>query len=205
MPPPNTGVVPVIPVGATGPEAATLECAHGAETVAFNVFQNMDCVLRRQLIGAVKDNFVRVLHRPHLGYSRSSTMDLLTHLYVTYAVITNADWIANDKRFPKAYAPTDPIEVVCRKIDDTVAYANAGSMPYSSKKVIDNAYELLFNTGVFAADCQEWNKQALSDKTLPHIKVFFAAAHREWRLLHQLASTNIQPGAQAPPQLHRDG
>ena len=47
---------------------------------------------------------------------------------------------------------------------------------------MDNAYQLVFNTGIFAADCWEWNKKAADEKTLPHIKVFFAAAHREWRL-----------------------
>ena len=40
----------------------------------------------------------------------------------------------------------------------------------------------MFDTGIFAADCQEWNKKAAYDKTLPHLKVFFAAAHREWCL-----------------------
>ena len=31
-------------------------------------------------------------------------------------------------------------------------------------------------------DCQERNKQSAGDKNLPYLKVFFAAAHREWRL-----------------------
>ena len=43
----------------------------------------------------------------------------------------------------------------------------------------------MFNTGIFAADCREWNQRASDNKTLPHLKVFFAAAHREWRLLLQ--------------------
>ena len=47
---------------------------------------------------------------------------------------------------------------------------------------MDNAYQLVFNTGIFVVDCWEWNKKAADEKTLPHIKVFFAAAHREWRL-----------------------
>ena len=47
---------------------------------------------------------------------------------------------------------------------------------------MDNAYQLVFNMDIFAAYCQEWNKRAADDKTLPHLKVFFAAAHREWRL-----------------------
>ena len=47
---------------------------------------------------------------------------------------------------------------------------------------MDNEYQLVFKTGIFAADCLEWNKRAADDKTLPHLKVFFAAAHREWHL-----------------------
>ena len=40
----------------------------------------------------------------------------------------------------------------------------------------------MFNTGIFAADCREWNQRASDNKTLPHLKVFFAVTHREWRL-----------------------
>ena len=103
---------------------------------------------------AVEDTLLRVKHKPHRGYSGSSTLYLLTHLYKTYSVISNADWLANDKRFCEAYAPTFPIEVAWRHIDDAVAYANAGSTPYSNKQVVDNAYQLVFNTGIFAADCR---------------------------------------------------
>ena len=124
-----------------------------------------------------------VKHKPHHGYSGSNTLDLLTHLYETYAAIFNAEWLANDKRFREAYPPTFPIEVASRHIDNKVTYANAGSTPYSRKQVMDNAYQLVLNTSIFAADCREWNKKAADDKTFPHLKVFLVAAHREWRLL----------------------
>ena len=86
-------------------------------------------------------------------------------------------------RFRKAYSPTVPIEATWRHIDDAVAYSDAVSTPYSSKQVVDNVYQLVFKMGIFAADCWEWNKRAADDKTLPHIKVFFVAAHRKWQLL----------------------
>ena len=35
---------------------------------------------------------------------------------------------------------------------------------------------------MFAADFREWNKRVAGDKELPHLKVFFAAAHREWQI-----------------------
>ena len=82
--------------------------------LAFSMFQNMDRALWRKLLGVAEDNFVRVKHRPRQGYIGFITLDLLTHLYATYIVITNADCLANKKRFHKAYAPTDPIKIVWR-------------------------------------------------------------------------------------------
>ena len=104
--------MPVVPEGATGPEASSIHYGHDEATLAFNTSHNADHALRHRLLGAVKDTFVRVKHKPHRGYSGSSTLDLIKHLYDTYAVISNAKWLANDKRFRKEYAPTVPIEVV---------------------------------------------------------------------------------------------
>ena len=141
IPTPNPGATPVIPEGATGSKAASIQYAHNAATLAFNNFHNVNRALHQQLIGAIEDTFMPVKHKPHKEYSGSSTLDLLTHLHETYAVILNADWLANDKRFCKAYAPTAPIEVAWWQIDDAVEYANAGSTPYSNKQVMDNAYQ----------------------------------------------------------------
>ena len=43
----------------------------------------------------------------------------------------------------------------------------------------------MFNTGIFAADFREWNQRTADNKTLPHLKILFAAAHMDWRLLMQ--------------------
>ena len=100
-----------------------------------------------------------------------------------YAVISNANWLENNKRFPEPYSPSVTIEVAWRQIDDAVAYADSGLTPYSNKQVTDNVCQLVFNTGIFAADFREWNQRASDNKALPHLKVFFVAAHRECCLL----------------------
>ena len=140
VPTPNPGATPVIPSGTTGPEAASICYAHDTATLEFNTFNNIDRALCQKLLGAFEETFFQVKHKLHRGYSRSSKLDLLTHLYKTYTMISNADWIANNKLFREAYSPTNPIEVVWQQIDDAVEYADAGSTPYSSKKVVDNAY-----------------------------------------------------------------
>ena len=80
-----------------------------------------------------------MLHKPHCGYSGSSTLNLLTQLYAMYAVISNADWLKNDKPFREPYLPSVLIEVAWQQIENAIAYADAGLTPYSSKQVTDNA------------------------------------------------------------------
>ena len=102
---------------------------------------------------------------------------MLIHLYKTYMVITNTNWIENDKRSREAYDPIESITLVWWQIDNTVAYANAGSTSYYNKQVVDNTYQIVFNTGVLTADCWTWNKRKEEDKNLPQLEVIFAAAH----------------------------
>ena len=98
-PPLNPGATPVTPEGATGPKSASIRYTHDAATLALKCFWNVDRPLWQKLLGAVEDNFIRVKNRTHQGYSGPSTLDLLTDLYETYAVISNTDWLANNKRF----------------------------------------------------------------------------------------------------------
>ena len=43
--------------------------------------------LCQKTLGAVKDTILRVKNKTHCGYTGSSTLDLLNHLYETYTVI----------------------------------------------------------------------------------------------------------------------
>ena len=92
VPPPNPGATPIILTGATGPESASIRYVYDASKLAFNTFHNVYCALFQELLGTVEDIFVRVKHKPHQWYSRYSILDLLIHLYETYAMISNADW-----------------------------------------------------------------------------------------------------------------
>ena len=80
-----------------------------------------------------------MLYKPHQGYSGSSTLDMLTHLYATYGVISNTYWLENDKRLCDPYLPSVLIKVAWQQIENAIAYTNTGLTPYSGKQVTDNA------------------------------------------------------------------
>jgi hypothetical protein len=63
----------------------------------------------------------------------------------------------------------------------TIDFATAGLTPYTDKQVVDNAYTLVFGTGLFPDACREWRRTATGDKTWTNFKTLFYTAHDDLR------------------------
>jgi hypothetical protein len=53
--------------------------------------------------------------------------------------------------------------------------------------IVNVAYTLIFNTGLFPDACRAWQSRAIAGKTWAQFKINFATAHREFRLTNQTA------------------
>jgi hypothetical protein len=53
--------------------------------------------------------------------------------------------------------------------------------------IINAAYTLIFNTGLFPDACRAWQSRAVAGKTWAQFKIDFATAHREFWLTNQTA------------------
>jgi hypothetical protein len=53
--------------------------------------------------------------------------------------------------------------------------------------IVNVAYTLVFNTGLFPDACRAWQSRAIAGKTWAQFKLDFATAHREFRLINQTA------------------
>jgi hypothetical protein len=53
--------------------------------------------------------------------------------------------------------------------------------------IVNMAYTLVFNMGLFPGACRAWQSRAIAGKTWAQLKLDFATAHREFRLTHQTA------------------
>jgi hypothetical protein len=80
-----------------------------------------------------------------------------------------------------------PIETRFQQIQDTRAFAVAGGQPYGAAMIINVAYTLVFNTGLFPNTCRAWQSRATAAKTWAQFKIDFATAHRKFRLTNQTA------------------
>ena len=181
VPPDNPGTQAAIPAGSTGPQITALNRAFDKNFAIYADFIAVGNALKKQLLAAVDDIYLCTLKMPYIGYGNVTVLELLTHLYSTYAKISPGDLEANEKRMKAAYDPNLPIEFLFKQIEDAVAYADHGQAPISQVQVTNRAINLIINTGLFADDCKEWKRLPAESKTWLAFKVKFAEAHQEWR------------------------
>jgi hypothetical protein len=181
VPPVNPGPTPHIPDGTTGPQTANIRAAFAEATDLFKRYSTTDKALKQLLVGAVDEMFIRSLQTKYLGYLNVSTRQILDHLYAQYARISSSDLQDNDVTFKTPYDPNLPIETLFDQIENCVDYAAAGLSPYSTEQVTNNAYQLVYATGMFIDDCKSWKRRAAAYKTWEQFKTDFAESHREFR------------------------
>jgi hypothetical protein len=102
-------------------------------------------------------------------------------------MIAPTDLTQNYERLNDQYDPNQSIETLFQQIQDARAFAVAGGQPYGAAMIVNAAYTLVFNTGLFPDACRAWQSRAIAGKTWAQFKLDFATAHREFRLTNQTA------------------
>jgi hypothetical protein len=102
-------------------------------------------------------------------------------------MIAPTELTQNYERLNTPYDPNQPIETLFQQIQDARAFAVAGVQPYGAAMIVNVAYKLVFNTGLFPDACRVWKFRAIAGKTWAQFKLDFATAHREFRLTNQTA------------------
>ena len=78
---------PIIPEGSTGPQISDIRLQHANATRLYKQYDTADKALKQILIGTVDEMFIRSLRHRYIGYANVTTLQILTHLYSTYAHI----------------------------------------------------------------------------------------------------------------------
>jgi hypothetical protein len=102
-------------------------------------------------------------------------------------MIAPTELTQNYERLNTPYDLNQPIKTLFQKIQDARAFAVAGGQPYGDAMIVNVAYTLVFNTGLFTDACQARQSRATTGKTWAQFKLDFATAHREFHLTNQTA------------------
>jgi hypothetical protein len=155
----------------------------------------VDQALKKFIIESFDNAYLNALSEEIMGYANCTSLQLLTHLLTDYAMIAPTELTQNYERLNTPYDPNQPIEMLFRKIQDARAFAVAGGQPYINAMIVNVAYTLIFNTGLFPDACRAWQSIAISGKTWAKFKIEFATAHREFRPTNQTAQQSGFPRA----------
>jgi hypothetical protein len=153
----------------------------------YRTYHNADQAIKKLIIEAFGDAYLNALSDEIVGYANCISLQLLTHLLTYYAMIAPKELKQNYKRLNTPYCPNQPIETIFQQVQDARAFAVAGGQPYGAAMIVNVAYTLVFNTGLFPDSCRAWQSRAIAGKTWAQFKIDFATAHREFHLTNQTA------------------
>jgi hypothetical protein len=120
-------------------------------------------------------------------------------------MIVPTELTKNYERLNTPYDPNQPIEILFQQIQDARAFTVAGGQPYGAAMIINVAYTLVFNTGLYPDACRAWQSRELAAKTWAQFKIDFSTAHREFRLTNQPAQQSGFHSANMMIEQSRDG
>ena len=106
---------------------------------------------------------------------------MLTHLYNSYARISQFGLEENNKRFKQQWDANQPFEVRIDQIKDAIDYAASRNNPYSKEKIMNWAYNIVYRTCLFSNECKTQRKKDVTDQTWTTSKVEFTLAHQDLR------------------------
>jgi hypothetical protein len=202
--PNNHGPSAAVVAGMTAAVIAETTRLHGEATQVYCTYHNVDQAIKKLIIKSFDDAYLNALSDKIVGYANCTSLQLFTHLLTYYAMIAPPELMQNYERLNTPYDPNQPIETLFQKIQDVRAFAVAGSQPYGAVMIVNVAYTLVFNTGLFPDACRAWQSRAIAGKTWAQFKLDFATAHREFRLTNQTAQQSAFHSANMMIEQGRD-
>jgi hypothetical protein len=185
--PANPGPSAAVVAGMMAAVIAETTRLHREATQVYRTYPNVDQVIKKLIIESFNDAYLNALSDEIVGYANCTSLQLLTHILTYYAMIAPTELTQNYERLNTPYDPNLPIESLFQQIQDAGAFAVAGGQPYGAAMIVNVAYTLVFNTGLFPDACRAWQLRAIAEKTWAQFKTDFANAHREFRLTNQTA------------------
>jgi hypothetical protein len=185
--PASPGPSATVVAGMTAAIIAETTRLHREATQVYSTYHNVDQAIKKFIIESFDDTNLNALSDEIVGYANCTSLQLLTHLLTYYAMIAPTELTQNYERLNTPYDPKQPIETLFQQIQDARAFAVAGSQPYGAVMIVNVAYTLVSNTGLFPDACRAWQSRAIATKTWAQFKIDVATAHREFRLTNLTA------------------
>jgi hypothetical protein len=122
----------------------------------YRTYHNVDQAINKLIIQSFDDTYTNALSDEIVGYANCTSLQLLTHLLTYCALIAPTELTQKYRRLNRQCDRNLPIEMLFQQIQDARALAVAGGQPYSVDMIVNIAYTLVLNTGLFPDACHAW-------------------------------------------------
>jgi hypothetical protein len=116
--PNNPGPSATVVAGMTAAVIAETTRLHLEATQVYHTYHNVDHAIKKLIIESFDDAYLNALSDEIMGYSNCTSLQLLTHILIYYAMIAPTELTQNYKRLNTTYDPNLPIETLFQKIQD---------------------------------------------------------------------------------------
>ena len=116
--------------------------------MVYRQIENTKLALKSQLIDTFDKTYFRGLRGRYTGFSGIIYVQMISHIYDSYGLITALDIIENEKRMDKPYDPSEAIETYFDQVGDAVEFAEVGNCPFTHTQIVTKAFIQMFPTGL---------------------------------------------------------
>ena len=123
----------------------------------------------------------RSLLRRIIGFTKVTSLKILTHLITEYAELEEEDVQDMDRKMKEPISGENLFEEFVKKIQwnqEAVARQN----PYSPAHIVSMAYANIEKCGLYQDNFREWSRKIRLDKTWSNFKDHFARAFKETQI-----------------------
>ena len=197
VPPTNPTQHPTIPRGSTDAAISTLNRRHDEKLREWKEHNNVQRALKKQLATAVDKIYLEAHYDDNVGYENVSIRTLIQYLFDEYGDITPIDLRANAQRLNEEWDPNQPIQTLFSRIKEIQTYAQAGNRTFTDQQIVDVAYTIIYNTGIYFDDCDTWLDTLPTNQTWTNFQTHFNTAHRKAKRKQRTTQSEGYHGANA--------
>ena len=180
--PAHPGPAPVVPLAATAAQITEINRQYKANDDEYKLFKATEAALRKCLITAIPATYIDILEDELFGFSNVQPRDLVAHMTIQYAQVTQDDLTENIKTLNESWDPQEPIEKLWTQLRRCQLFA-ANFDPISDNTLVRSAIANLEASGVFMDALKDWRKRTVLTQTLANLKTDFNSADKERRRL----------------------
>ena len=134
---------------------------------------NVKKALKKQLIDTIDPMYLQALCNCNMGFANVTLKAILTFLFRSYGQLMLQELQENTNELNKPWDPNTPFENLIDQIENCHDIAEAGGQPFTTQQLVDMAYTLVFNTGLYFDDCKTWVHHPIAEKTWDNFKMHF--------------------------------